>query len=81
MIRESIADFNSYAKTSLGLSVNLTHWSTDSYPQSGGHPQALLNTQIVDNADAAIAVFWTRFGTPTDEFGSGTEEEIEKIIE
>lgn len=79
-IEESVAHFNSYAKASLGLSVNLTHWSKDSYPQSGGHPQALLNSQIVDNADAAIAVFWTRFGTPTDEFGSGTEEEIERLL-
>ena len=27
-----------------------------------------------------MAVFWTRFGTPTDEYGSGTEEEIEELI-
>lgn len=32
------------------------------------------------SCDAAVAVFWTRFGTPTDEYGSGTEEEIEELI-
>jgi hypothetical protein len=56
------------------------HWTKDSYPQSGGNPQELLNSQIVDDADTAIAVFWTRFGTSTDEYGSGTEEEIERLI-
>ena len=25
-------------------------------------------------------MFWTRFGTPTDEYGSGTEEEIEIML-
>jgi len=80
VIKDAVEDFNKYSKSSLSIDVDLTHWSTDSYPQSGGHPQTLLNTQIVDSADAAIAIFWTRFGTPTDEYGSGTEEEIERLI-
>ena len=40
----------------------------------GGKPQALLNEQFVNKCDAAVAIFWTRFGSPTDEYGSGTEE-------
>lgn len=76
----AVNEFNKDAKDSLSISVNLTHWSTDSYPQSGGHSQSLLNSQIVDEADAAIAIFWTRFGTPTDQYGSGTEEEIDRLI-
>lgn len=79
-VSAAVDDFNRYAKSNLSISANLTHWTKDSYPQSGGKPQALLNTQIVDTADAAIAVFWTRFGTPTDEYGSGTEEEIDRLI-
>lgn len=27
-----------------------------------------------------VAIFWTRFGTPTDDYGSGTEEEINLLI-
>ena len=32
----------------------------------------------MNKCDAAVAIFWTRFGSPTDEYGSGTEEKIEK---
>ena len=56
------------------------HWRKNSYAQSGGKPQALLNKQFVCDCDAAVAVLWTRFGTPTDEYGSGTEEEIEIML-
>ena len=28
----------------------------------------------------ALGVFWTRFGTPTENYGSGTEEEIERML-
>lgn len=54
--------------------------STDSYPQSGDKPQELLNKQFVRECDAAVAIFWTKFGTPTDRYGSGTEEEIEEML-
>ncbi|WP_353622123.1 hypothetical protein [Halocella sp. SP3-1] len=56
------------------------HWETSAFPESGKRPQALLNKQIVNDSDAAIAIFWTRFGTPTEEYDSGTEEEIEKML-
>lgn len=58
----------------------MLHWSSDSFPQAGKPAQQLLNAQIVDKADMAIAIFWTRFGTPTDGYGSGTEEEIARLI-
>ena len=32
------------------------------------------------DCDAAVAIFWTKFGTPTDKYGSGTEEEIEEML-
>ena len=35
---------------------------------------------IVDKCDAAAAIFQTRFGTPTDDYCSGSDEEIEKTI-
>lgn len=80
VIRDSVDSFNRYFGTVNNIEIVTKHWSTDSYPQSGDKPQELLNKQFVQDCDAAIALFWTRFGTPTDKFGSGTEEEIEEML-
>ena len=40
----------------------------------------MLNEQFVNDCDAAVAILWTRFGIPTDEYGSGTEEEVEIML-
>lgn len=80
-VRETIEQFNQNQACRHGIKLTLLHWSTDSYAQSGGAPQSILNSQIVDKADMAIAIFWTRFGTPTESYGSGTEEEIARLIE
>ena len=39
-----------------------------------------MNKQFVRECDAAVVIFWTKFGTPTDKYGSGTEEEIEEML-
>lgn len=80
-INRTVQKFNDQFSDTLGISIRTRHWSKNSYPQSGGKPQVLLNEQFVKKCDAAVALFWTRFGTPTDEYGSGTEEEIEIMLE
>ena len=79
-IKSTVEQFNSSFADALGISIRIKHWSKNSYPQSGGKPQALLNEQFIYDCDAAVAIMWTRFGTPTDEYGSGTEEEIEIML-
>lgn len=79
-IKECIDNFNRILGDVNRVKIVAKHWSTDSYPQSGGKPQELLNQQFVRECDAAVALFWTKFGTPTDNFGSGTEEEIEEML-
>lgn len=79
-VKEAIEKINADPQINNSISISLKHWSTSSYPQSGGQAQKLLNSQIVNEADIAIAIFWTRFGTPTDDYGSGTEEEIDLLI-
>ena len=81
LINKAVEEFNSLFSDVLGISIRTKHWSKNAYAQSGGKPQALLNQQFVKECDAAVALFWTRFGTPTDEYGSGTEEEIEIMLE
>jgi nucleoside 2-deoxyribosyltransferase len=81
LIESSVDEFNEYYADTLGITIKTRHWSKSSYAQSGGKPQALLNEQFVDKCDAAVAIFWTKFGSPTDEYGSGTEEEIERMLQ
>lgn len=80
IIKEKAEDFNRAFGEINNVKIETKHWSKDSYPESGGKPQELLNKQFIRDCDLAVAIFWTKFGTPTDEYGSGTEEEIELLI-
>lgn len=80
LIEEVVTQFNTQFSDVLGITVRTKHWRKNSYAQSGGKPQALLNEQFVCGCDAAVALLWTRFGSPTDTYGSGTEEEIEIML-
>ncbi len=81
LIKDSVEEFNEKFSDTLGLMVQVRYWKSSSFSQSGNKPQELLNNQFVNDCDAAVAVLWTRFGTPTDKYGSGTEEEIEIMLE
>ncbi len=67
---------NAHAPTHLEASM----WESGAVPSLGGHPQAILNRQIIDRADLLVALFWTKLGTPTPNAPSGTVEEIEEFI-
>ncbi|WP_298870588.1 DUF4062 domain-containing protein [uncultured Microbacterium sp.] len=56
-------------------------WETSSVPVLGGHPQALINGQGVDDSDVVFAMFGGRLGSPTPEAISGTVEEIDRALE
>jgi hypothetical protein len=77
VISECIRDWNS------GHALGGTHcrdmrWELDSVPAFGERSQAVLNRQLVDNADILIGVLKTRLGTATGVSQSGTIEEIER---
>lgn len=79
VVRECIESFNITIGRLNSAEIVGQHWSTSSFSQSGDRPQEILNKQFVRDCDAAVAIFWTRFGTTTDKYGSGTEEEIEEM--
>ncbi|WP_220635656.1 hypothetical protein [Georgfuchsia toluolica] len=74
-----VLDWNSSHAHATGAILHPVRWERDSIPVLGDRPQALVNRQVIDRADLAIAVFWMRVGTPTGEFVSGTVEEIERL--
>ncbi|MEY8750222.1 hypothetical protein [Alkalicoccobacillus gibsonii] len=80
IIKECIEQFNEQFGEHHSINLKYKHWSKDSYPKQGDRPQAILNEQIVHDSDLAVAIFWTKFGSPTGEFDSSTEEEIDILV-
>ena len=80
VIKSVVEEFNQQFSDALGITIRWRYWKDSVYAESGGKPQDLLNKQIVDTSDLAVAIFKTRFGSPTDNYGSGTEEEIERML-
>ena len=53
-----------------------SHWSLDSYPTLSHKPQKTINKQLVEKSDLLISIFGSKIVTPTDDYISGTVEEI-----
>lgn len=75
-----VKSFNASIGEINNVRIALKHWSTDSFSQFGDKPQNILNRQFVEKCDLCVALLGIRFGTPTDNYDSGTEEEIEKML-
>lgn len=76
LVRDAVNSFNETVGLDNNVVLMLRHWSTSSYAESGKGGQESINDQFVKYCDVVIAIFGDRFGTPTDKYQSGTEEEI-----
>ena len=79
-ITEEIHRWNDANASARKLVLLPVKWETHSTPQHGDSPQAIINRQLLSEADIVIAIFGTRIGTPTEEYVSGTVEEIKKHV-
>lgn len=80
VVEELLQDWNLQHGQELRVRVELVNWRTHTRPETGKRPQALVNQQAFDTCDVVVAIFWSRFGTPTGRAASGTEEEIRRGI-
>jgi hypothetical protein len=80
LVREMVHEWNAVHSFTRGLVLQPIGWETHSSPSMGGHPQHIVNEQTLAKADLLVGVFWTRLGTKTPEYVSGTVEEIERHI-
>jgi CheY-like chemotaxis protein len=80
LLEKALYEFNNLYGRQNNIIVRPIHWKTNVFSQFGNSPQKLLNQQIVDKSDLSVAVFWTKFGTPTEDYDSGTEEEIARML-
>lgn len=84
IIVEEISKYNDTEGRDKDIYIQHKHWNSHTYPEYGGvekGAQTIINKQILENCDAVIAIFWSRFGSPTEnKFESGTVEEIEMMM-
>jgi nucleoside 2-deoxyribosyltransferase len=79
IISQVIYEWNYTNSRERGVVLLPIRWETHASPEMGSRPQAVINRQVVDQCDMAVAVFWMRLGTPTGEPESGTAEEIARM--
>ena len=80
IIRDVLYQWNEQNSRFRNIVFSVLGYDINACPDSGAHPQELLNHQLLEAADIIIAVFWTKLGTPTKEYSSGSVEEISKHI-
>lgn len=80
IIDEIISEWNTINSESKRIILVPIRWVSHSRPEMGERPQGIINRQILKECDLLVAVFWTRFGTPTGKSPSGTAEEIEEHV-
>jgi hypothetical protein len=79
-IDETIASWNAHTGSSLDARIEAVRWERHAVPEMGAPPQEILNRQLVEQSDFGIAVFWSRVGTPTAQYESGSVEEIQELL-
>lgn len=80
IIREVLSEWNIINADTRKMVLLPVGWETHTSPAMGDRPQAIINKQILKDCDLLVGVFWTRIGTSTGEYVSGTVEEIEEHI-
>ncbi len=81
IVKEVIHEWNTIHSFHKKIVLLPIGWETHSSPEMGEKPQEIINQQVLTNCDLLVGVFWTKIGTETDKYASGSVEEIEKHIE
>jgi hypothetical protein len=79
-IRDVITEWNTIHARDRKTVLMSIGWETHAVPDMGDRPQAIINKQLLHDADLLVAVFWARLGSPTGVAASGTIEEIEEHL-
>lgn len=81
-VKQSLYGWNGLRAESAQAILLPRHWKSDAVTRLGtGSGQAVINKQLVADADIVIGVFDSRLGHPTADAVSGTAEEIHCAID
>lgn len=81
IVRDVVYEWNAVHSRVRKIVLLPIGWESHSSPEMGATAQEIINDQVLEQCDLLIGVFWTRIGTATNEYSSGTVEEIERHIE
>lgn len=81
IIRDVVYEWNAVHSNARKIVLLPIGWETHSSPDMGASAQSIINHQVLAKCDLLIGVFWTRIGTATEAYESGTVEEIERHID
>jgi hypothetical protein len=81
IVREILGEWNAINSEKSNAVLLPVGWETHSSPEMGGSAQSMINKNVLKDCDLLVGVFWTRIGTATESYASGTVEEIERHIE
>lgn len=74
-----VQHWNAQVGTGLNARLELVRWESHATPDMSDTAQNVINAQLLESCELGIAVFWSRLGTPTATYPSGSIEEIYKI--
>ena len=78
IFRDVVYEWNAVNSESRNIVLLPVGWESHSSPEMGNSPQEIINNQILGRCDILVGVFWTRIGTQTTQYVSGTVEEVEE---
>jgi hypothetical protein len=80
VLDEAIAFVNDGVGQQRGVWLKAWKWEDKVVPQIGPAPQAVVDAQL-PIYDIYFGIMASRFGTPTEKYGSGTEEEFRDALQ
>ncbi len=75
------SDINETQGKQCGFRIESKKWEKDARPSFGEDAQDVINKQLLNDFHLFIGIMFTRFGSPTKNAGSGTEEEFQIAYE
>jgi len=77
VVLEVVEEVNKLRAKRSSATLKPLTWENDVIPRYGSKPQDIINTSSIDQYDIFLGFMCARFGTKTDNAGSGTEEEFQ----
>lgn len=74
-------ELNSSIGEIFNFRIESLKWESNSRPSMGEYSQAVISQQLGNNYEIFIGIMNKKFGTPTQNAGSGTEEEFNNAYE